>query len=67
MKNLKNVEVAFLAAGGPDTMTLEQGAEAIRLFKPKTVYPYHFGKANPDDLRKQLAAPGTEIRIRHWD
>jgi len=66
LKKLKNIDVAFLAAGSADAMSLEDAAAALRVIKAKTAYPYHFGQTSADDLRKQLATPGTEIRIREW-
>ncbi len=66
MKAIKNLDVAFLAVGSPNTMPLEEAAGAIKLLKPKSLYPYNFAKTSLDDIRKQLATPGTEIRIREW-
>jgi L-ascorbate metabolism protein UlaG (beta-lactamase superfamily) len=51
-------------------MSLEQAAEAIRAFKPKIVYPYHFrsGDGTKADLEKlkRLVGDGVEIRVRDW-
>ena len=41
MKELKEIEVAFLCMNLPYTMTVDQAAKAVRAFKPKKVYPYH--------------------------
>jgi L-ascorbate metabolism protein UlaG (beta-lactamase superfamily) len=66
LKQLKKVEIAFLAVGPPDAMSLADGAAVIGVLKARIIYPYHFGQTPADDLRKQLATPGTEIRIREW-
>jgi hypothetical protein len=47
-------------------MSLEDGANVIRTIKPKTVYPDHYKQTSVDDIKKQLAVPGTEIRMRYW-
>lgn len=66
MKSIKNINVGFLSVGTPDTMTLADAAEAIRIIKPKTLYPNHYRKTEVDTIRKELATPGTEIRMRYW-
>ncbi|OGI73889.1 MBL fold metallo-hydrolase [Candidatus Nomurabacteria bacterium RIFCSPHIGHO2_01_FULL_43_16] len=42
MKNLKNIDIAFMAMNLPYTMGVEEAAEAVLAFAPKTVYPYHY-------------------------
>lgn len=66
MKALKNVDIAFLPMNLPYTMTPEMVADAARAFRPKILYPYHYGETNPDllvDLLKDL--DGVDIRIRN--
>ena len=72
MRALKDIDVAFLPMNLPYTMSVEMAADAIRQFKPKVVYPYHYRshdgtKADFDKLRK-LVGPdsGVEIRVREW-
>ena len=65
MKALKNIEVAFLPMNLPYTMTPEMVADAARAFKPKILYPYHFGETNTDELVKLLKDSGIEVRIRN--
>lgn len=65
MKALKNIEVAFLPMNLPYTMTPEMVADAARAFKPKILYPYHFGDTNTDELVKLLKDTKIEIRIRN--
>jgi L-ascorbate metabolism protein UlaG (beta-lactamase superfamily) len=65
MKALKNIDIAFLPMNLPYTMTPEMVADAVKAFKPKILYPYHYGET---DVRKLLDLlkdqKGTEIRIR---
>ena len=67
MKAFKNIEVAFLAVGAAGTMSIEDAAKAVKLIKPKTLFPYRLPKGNADDIRRQLAVPGTEVRVRKWN
>ena len=65
MKALKAIDVAFLPMNLPYTMTPEMVADAVRAFRPRILYPYHFGETDPARLVALLAdAPGTELRIR---
>lgn len=70
MRALKGIDIAFLPMNLPYTMSVEKAAEAIRAFKPKIVYPYHFRssdgtKADFEQLKK-LVGEGSEIRVREW-
>jgi len=65
MKSLQNISVAFLPMNLPYTMTPEIVAQAARSFKPKILYPYHFGDTDTGKLVKLLEnEPGIEVRIR---
>jgi len=65
MKALKNITVAFLPMNLPYTMTPEMVADAARAFRPKILYPYHYGDTNPTRLVKLLAGEkGIEVRVR---
>jgi L-ascorbate metabolism protein UlaG (beta-lactamase superfamily) len=65
MKNLKNIDYAFLPMNLPYTMTPEMVADAARAFKPKVLYPYHYGETDPLKLVELMKdAPDVEIRIR---
>src|SRR5512137_2410213 len=65
MKGLKNIDIAFLLMNLPYTMTPEMVADAAKTFKPKILYPYHFGETEPSKVVSLLK--GTleiEVRIR---
>jgi len=65
MKQLKNIDVAFLPMNLPYTMTPEMVADAAKLFSPKILYPYHYGETDTSKLVSLLkASPGIEVRIR---
>lgn len=65
MKALKNIDVAFLPMNLPYTMTPEMVADAARVFKPKILYPYHYGDTNTEIIQKLLKDSGIEVRIRN--
>lgn len=65
MANLKDIDIAFLPMNLPYTMTPEMCAKAALMFRPKILYPYHFGETNTDELVKLLKGnPEIEVRIR---
>jgi L-ascorbate metabolism protein UlaG (beta-lactamase superfamily) len=68
MKQLKDIDVAFLPMNLPYTMTPEMVADAARAFKPKVLYPYHYGKTDPSKLVELMKdTPQVEIRIRKME
>jgi L-ascorbate metabolism protein UlaG (beta-lactamase superfamily) len=48
----------------PYTMTPAMVADAAKAFKPKILYPYHYGDTNTEELVKLLRGSGIEVRIR---
>jgi L-ascorbate metabolism protein UlaG (beta-lactamase superfamily) len=65
MQKLQDIDVAFLPMNLPYTMTPEMVAEAARAFKPRILYPYHFGATDTAQLVKLLRdSPGIEVRLR---
>jgi L-ascorbate metabolism protein UlaG (beta-lactamase superfamily) len=53
MRNLKNIDIAFLSMNLPWTMTVEQAVSVVLEFKPKKVYPYHYrGEKGFSDINK---------------
>jgi L-ascorbate metabolism protein UlaG (beta-lactamase superfamily) len=65
MKALKNIDIAFLPMNLPFTMTPEMVADAAKMFRPKILYPYHYGNTDTSKLKTALGSEtGIEIRIR---
>jgi L-ascorbate metabolism protein UlaG (beta-lactamase superfamily) len=68
MKALENIDVAFLPMNLPYTMTPEMVADAAKAFKPKILYPYHFGETDPAKLVSLLKdTPAIEVRVRKME
>ncbi len=66
MKALKNIDAAFVCMNLPYTMTPQAAAEAVRAFRPKVVYPYHYRGSDLQVFEKALAGSGVEVRLRDW-
>lgn len=65
MKNLKDIDIAFLPMNLPYTMTPEMVADAALAFKPRILYPYHYGETDPQRLVELLkGVEEIEVRIR---
>ncbi len=65
MRDLKNIDIAFLPMNLPYTMTPEMVADAARMFKPKILYPYHTGDTDTSKVVSLLKdEKGIEVRIR---
>jgi L-ascorbate metabolism protein UlaG (beta-lactamase superfamily) len=65
MKALADIDVAFLPMNLPYTMTPEMVADAAKAFRPKILYPYHFGDTDTSKLVDLLAGEkDIEVRIR---
>jgi len=65
MKNLKDIDIAFLPMNLPYTMTPEMVADAAKAFKPRILYPYHYGETDPSKLVGLLKGTNQiQVRIR---
>lgn len=64
MKALQNIAIAFLPMNLPYTMTPEMVADAVRAFRPRILYPYHFGKTDTSKIVDLLKGEDIEVRIR---
>ena len=68
MRQLKNIDLAFVCMNLPYTMDTEQAADAVLDFKPAVVYPYHSRGQDIEDFKKRVNAgdPNIEVRLRDW-
>jgi L-ascorbate metabolism protein UlaG (beta-lactamase superfamily) len=65
MKALRNIDIAFLPMNLPYTMTPDMVADAAKAFRPKILYPYHYGKTDTSKLLDLLKdEKSIEVRIR---
>lgn len=65
MKELTGIDIAFLPMNLPYTMSPVMVADAVKMFNPKILYPYHYGNTNVNELVELLKdTKNCELRIR---
>lgn len=71
MRNLKNIDIAFVCMNLPYTMTVDKAAEAVLAFKPVTVYPYHYrgqdGMSDVAKFKSLVEAGNPDIKVTQLD
>lgn len=67
MRELKEIDIAFLPVNQPYTMTVAQAVRATKMFSPKVLYPYHFGETDVKPIKEQLSGSGIDVRIRKME
>jgi L-ascorbate metabolism protein UlaG (beta-lactamase superfamily) len=72
MKALTAIDVAFVCMNLPYTMPPKEAAACVDAFKPKILFPYHYGvpggpASNLDELKAALdPKAGVDVRLRKW-
>lgn len=67
MRSLRDIHIAFVCMNLPYTMSVEQAADAVRSFRPRIVYPYHYRGSDLERFRALVGQDaGVEIRLRDW-
>lgn len=72
LRQLQNIDVAFLCINQPFTMTVNEATNAVTAFRPKVVYPYHYrdqsgATTNAAAFKARLnPGLGVEVRLRNW-
>ena len=68
MRALTNIDVAFVCMNLPYTMDVNEAADAVLAFKPKTVYPYHYrgkdGLSDVNAFKAKVEAGNKNINVR---
>jgi len=62
MRQLKNIDYAFICMNLPYTMSVEQAASAVLEMKPKYVFPYHH-KGSDLEKFKELVSKDKNIKV----
>ena len=65
MRNIKDIDVAFLPCDQPKTMTPAQLRQAAQTIRPRVLYPYHTSLTDTAKIRKALNGLGVDVRIRY--
>lgn len=63
MSSLGDVDVALLPIGGTYTMAEEEAAEAVRMIRPKTAIPMHYGYATGGDPQRFASLVGSDASV----
>lgn len=68
MRNLDDVDIAFVCMNLPYTMDVNQAASAVLDFKPKIVYPYHHRGQDINEFKRLVDAgnKNIEVRLLNW-
>jgi len=68
MRNLENIDLAFVPMNLPYTMSIEQAAEGVLAFAPSIVYPYHYRGSDVEQFRRMVQSTnsGIEVRLGDW-
>jgi L-ascorbate metabolism protein UlaG (beta-lactamase superfamily) len=66
MRQLKDIDVAFVCMNLPYTMPVEEAADAVKAFHPKIVYPYHYRGQDTSKFAHLLEGTGIDVRLRNW-
>ena len=62
---LANIDVAFVPMNLPYTMTEDAAATWVKDFKPKIVYPYHYGMSDVNKFKTAVGS-ASDVRLRKW-
>lgn len=72
MRNLQNIDIAFVCMNLPYTMDINQAASAVLEFQPKIIYPYHYrgsnGLSDVEEFKNlvQTKNSNIEVRLKNW-
>lgn len=67
MKDLKNINIAFLPVNQPYTMTIDEAVCAAKVLTPKVLYPYHFGNTDVKKIKADLKDTSIDVRLRKME
>lgn len=65
LADLEDIDIAFLPANQPYTMTVEQCIRAAKTISPKVLIPYHLGDTDVEAIKSGLA--DTDIDVKLYD
>lgn len=67
MRELTNIDRAFVCMNLPYTMTVESAADAVLDFKPKVVIPYHYrgkdGLSDIENFKRLIESKNSDIKV----
>jgi L-ascorbate metabolism protein UlaG (beta-lactamase superfamily) len=63
MRALTDIDAAFVCMSLPSNMTVDAAASAVREFRPRLVFPYHYRQATTFDVARFKELVGTDLGI----
>ncbi len=66
IRQLQEIDIAFVPADPFSTMTAEASAECVKAFRPVAVYPYHYISQDLQGFVDALSGESVEVRLRSW-
>lgn len=63
MRALTDIDIAFVPMNLPYTMDVDQASSAVAEFKPKVVYPYHYGDSDTKAFESKVTAAAPEVKV----
>lgn len=67
MRALRNIDIAFVCMDNQFNMGMPKAASAVREFRPKVVFPYHYNTQNTATFKQLVGTDlGIEVRLRKW-
>ena len=71
MRDLRNIDLAFIPMNLPYTMPVDNAIDAVLDFKPKKVYPYHYrgkdGYSDVERFKKEVESKDSNIQVQLLD
>lgn len=71
MRQLTDIDIAFVCMNLPYTMTVESAASVVLDFKPKKVYPYHYkgteGFSDVEKFKSMVTERNKDIEVVQLD
>lgn len=64
MRELSDIDIAFVPMNLPYTMGVEQAAEGVADFSPAVVYPYHYKGSDVDAFAALLLELNDAVEVR---
>ena len=65
MRALTGIDVVFLPMNLPFTMDIDHAAQAVRDFRPKIVYPYHYAGSDVQAFKAKVGK-AADVRLLKW-
>lgn len=66
MRELKNIDVAFICMNLPYTMTPQEAAAVVKAFHPKVAIPYHYRGTDIQTFKEALSGTEIDVRLLNW-